>query len=212
MPTPLGQLTEKYHEINYMKSNFTGLHQRDNTFQDYTARESRSAAAEATLDSERFVCDIEQPPDVKSGAMQQAGEESKCNKIDAESFDWSSGANISEETKEYIGKIMGRGLQRRLRSKTRNKAFRKPVVVTRLRRPLLLCELDDIVVVYDSSKKQVFHWFVNMEDGELTARERNFLHNIQRWEPLDCGRCTEAIIEATKELESIGAMIRYLLG
>ena len=38
--------------------------------------------------------------------MQQAGEESKCVKIDADSFDWSSGANIPEETKEYIWKIM----------------------------------------------------------------------------------------------------------
>ena len=44
--------------------------------------------------------------------MQQAGEESKCKKIDAESVDWSSGASIPEETKENIGKIMDRGLQR----------------------------------------------------------------------------------------------------
>ena len=50
-----------------MTSHLTGLHQRDKTFQDYIARESRSAAAEVTLDSECFVCDIEQPPDVKVG-------------------------------------------------------------------------------------------------------------------------------------------------
>ena len=79
--------------------------------------------------------------------MQQAGEESKCDKIDAESFDRSSGGDISKETKEYVGRIMERGLQRRLKSKTRNKAFRKTVVDTRLRRPRLLCQSDDIVVV-----------------------------------------------------------------
>ena len=146
MPTPPSQLTEKSHEINYMTSHLTGLHQRDKTFQDYVARESRSAAAEVTLDSERFVCEIEQPLDIESGAMQQAGEESKCDKINSDSFDWSSGANISEETKEYIGRTMDGGLQRRLRSQTRNKAFRKTVVDTSLRRPLLLCESDDIVV------------------------------------------------------------------
>ena len=112
MPTPPSQLTEKSHEMNYMTSHLTGLHQRDKTFQDYIARESRSAAAEVTLDSECFVCDIEQPPDVKSGGMQQAGEENKCDKINADSFDWPSGANISEEAKQYIGKIMDRGLQR----------------------------------------------------------------------------------------------------
>ena len=149
-----------------MTSHLTGLYHRDNTFQGYTARESRSAAAEATLDSECFVCDIEQPPDVKSGAMQQAGEESKCDKIDAESLDWSSGAGIPEETKEYIGRIMDRGLQRRLTSKTRNKTFRKTLVDTRLRRPRLLCESDNIVVIYDSTEKEVFHWFVKMEDSE----------------------------------------------
>ena len=164
------------------------------------------------MDSKCFACDIEQPPDVKSGATQLAGEESTCDKIDAKSFDWSSGANISEETKEYIGKIMDRGLQRQLRSKTRNKAFRKTVVDTHLHRPQLLCESDDAVVIYDSTEKQVFHWFEKMEDGELTTRERNFLHNIQRWEPPDRGRYAEAIIEAKEELESIGAMIRYLLG
>ena len=108
MPTPPGQLTEKSHEINYTTSHLTGLHQRENAFHYFTARESYSASAGATLDSECLVCDIEQPPDVERGAMQQAGEESKCDKIDAESFDWSSGANISEETKEYIGKIIDR--------------------------------------------------------------------------------------------------------
>ena len=107
---------------------------------------------------------------------------------------------------------MDRGLQRQLRSKTRNKAFRKTVVDTSLRRPLLLCESDNIVVAYDSTDKQVFHWFVKMEDGELTTRERNFLQNIQRWEPPDRGRYAEAIIEAKEELEFIGAMVRYLLG
>ena len=69
--------------------------------------------------------------------MQQAGEESKCDKIDAESFDWSSDANIPEETKEYIWKIMDRGIQW-LRNKTRNKVFCKMVVDTCLRRPQLL--------------------------------------------------------------------------
>ena len=54
MPTPPSQLTEKSHEISYMKSHLTDLHQRDDTFHDYTARESCSAAAEATLDSECF--------------------------------------------------------------------------------------------------------------------------------------------------------------
>ena len=67
MPTPPSQLTEKSHEINSMTSHLTGLHQWDNTFQVYTARESRSAACEARLDSECLVCDTEQPPDVKSG-------------------------------------------------------------------------------------------------------------------------------------------------
>ena len=84
-----------------------------------------------------------------------------------------------KETKECIGKTMDRGLQRQLRSKTRNKAFRKTVVDTRLHRPRLFCEPDDIVVIYDSTEKEVFHWFVKMEDSELTAQGRSFLHNIQ---------------------------------
>ena len=78
--------------------------------------------------------------------MRQAGEESKCDYTDEESSDWSSSDDIPEETK-YIEKIMDRGLQRRLRNKTRNKTFRKTVVDTRLRRPRLLCQSDDIVVV-----------------------------------------------------------------
>ena len=72
--------------------------------------------------------------------------------MDADSFDWSSGANVSEETKAHIGKIMDRGLQR-LRSKTRNKVLRETVVDTRLRIPRLFCESDDIVVVYNSTDK-----------------------------------------------------------
>ena len=97
--------------------------------------------------------------------MQQAGEESNCDKIEAERFGWSSGAIISEETKDYIGKIIDRGLQRRLRSKTRNKTFRKTVVDTRLRRPRLLCKSDEFVVVFDSTEKEVFHWLVILFTG-----------------------------------------------
>ena len=60
-----------------------------------------------------------------------------------------------------------------------------------------------------------------MKDGETTARERNFLDGdsmarggnvLHQWEPPDRGHYVEAINEATEELESIGAMIRYLLG
>ena len=43
--------------------------------------------------------------------MQQPGEESNSENVHAESFDWSSSANTSEETKAYIGKIMDRGLE-----------------------------------------------------------------------------------------------------
>ena len=109
------------------------------------------------MDSACFVWDIEQPPDVKSGAMQQAGDTSNCDKLDAKNFEWPSGASIREEVKEYIGKIMDRGLQRRPWSKTRNKAFRKTVVYTRLRRPRVLCESDAVVVIYDSTEKRVFY-------------------------------------------------------
>ena len=70
-----------------------------------------------------------------------------------------------------------------------------------------MCDSDDIVVIYDITEKEVFFWIVKMEDSELTARERNFLHNIQRWEPPDRGRYAEALNEATEELESIGAII-----
>ena len=86
------------------------------------------------------------------------------------------------------------------------------MIDTCLRRPRLLCDSNNIVIIYDSTEKEVFHWFVKMEDGELTTRERNVLHTVQRWEPLDGGHYAEAIIEATEELESIGARIRYLLG
>ena len=58
MPTPPGKLTEKSHEINSMTSHLTGPCHRDNAFRVYTAHESRSAAAEATFDSEYFVCNI----------------------------------------------------------------------------------------------------------------------------------------------------------
>ena len=66
--------------------------------------------------------------------------------------------------------------------------FRKTVVDTRLRRPRLVCDSDDIVVLYDSTEKEVFHRLMKLEDSELTTREQNFLHNIQRWEPPDRGR------------------------
>ena len=97
--------------------------------------------------------------------MQQAGEESKCKMIDAESVDWSSGASIPEETSENIGKNHGQGTTTATlqRSKTRNKAFCKMVVDTRLRRPRLLYESDNIVVVYDSTDKEVFRWFVRWQ-------------------------------------------------
>ena len=60
-------------------------------------------------------------------------------------------------------------------------------------RPQLLCESDDIVVIYNSTEKEVFHWFVKKEDSELTGQEWNFLHNVKRWEPPDRGHHAKAI-------------------
>ena len=71
MHTAPGQLTENPQEISPMMSHFTGLHDRYTTLRDYTARESRFAAAEELLVvSQCFVCDTEQTRDVKNGAVQ----------------------------------------------------------------------------------------------------------------------------------------------
>ena len=69
--------------------------------------------------------------------VQESDEECKydCDSDDAKSSDWSDSANIPKEAKEYIGKITDSVL--RLRDKTRNKAFRKAVVDTCLRKPRL---------------------------------------------------------------------------
>ena len=63
------------------------------------------------------------------------------------------------------------------------------------------------MTIYEIADNEVAHWFVKLEDSQLTGREHNFLLSIQRWEPANRGRYTEAIDEATKELKSMGAMI-----
>ena len=53
---------------------------------------------------------------------------------------------------------------------------------------------------------------MKLEDSQLTGREHHFLLNSQRREPPDHGRYAEAVDEATNELDSMGAMMRYLHG
>jgi len=68
------------------------------------------------------------------------------------SCDWSNSANISEETKEYIGKIIEGRFQRLLRDKARNKRVFEDLDVWATQTILLLCWLVSVVSKNKSSK------------------------------------------------------------
>lgn len=87
-------------------------------------------------------------------------------------YDRRNSANIPEESKKYVGKISYGWRITRTAEEVRNKAAR----VRRnrgLRRPRLSCESDDTVVIYDIT--EVSHWFVKLDDSQLTGREHNVL-------------------------------------
>jgi hypothetical protein len=115
-------------------------------------------------------------------------------------------------TKEYVGSIKDRALLRRLKDKRRNKAFRKTVIDKTHSDRLLLCDADDIVVMYNCSKKQVHHWFVKQPSPKLIAVERECLVSLEKQESLDNGLNECDVSEATKQLLFLRSVISHLLG
>lgn len=113
--------------------------------------------------------------------------------------------------KEYIGSVTDKPLLRRLKYKHRNTDFRKTVLDTRTPEHFLLCDSDDIVIMYNCSSKRVHHWFVKQTRSKLISIERECMDNIKRWEPPDRD-CTDDVTAATHQLHYLSSVIRDLLG
>ena len=131
------------------------------------ARDSRAPDGETADGGQTDPQPSSEPFDTEGGVGQQAPDELLLSDVDdAQPL---HSAAFQEEVKSYVGSFMDRGLQRRLRSKTRNQEFRKTVVDA--------CASDDIVVVFNANGT-MHHWFVQQKTNKLTDEERTFLHNI----------------------------------
>jgi len=114
-------------------------------------------------------------------------------------------------TTEYIGTIRDKSVLQRLKDRRRNLAFRKIVLNTIHPDHLLLCDSDDIVVMFNCVTRRVHHWFVKQPDNKLIDVERTCLDRLKRWEPPDTDLGEDDVSEATKQLHFLRTVIRSLL-
>jgi len=114
-------------------------------------------------------------------------------------------------TKEYIGSIVDKAVLRRLKDRRRNHAFRKIVLDYLHPDRLLLCDSDDIVVMFNCTTRRVHHWFIKQPNAKLVEVERSCLDHLKRWEPPDGGLDEHDVIEATNQLAFLSSVIRDLL-
>ena len=75
----------------------------------------------------------------------------------------------------------------------------------------LICESDDIVVLYDSRIQAVCHWFVKQDRCRLKEKELEVLHCLSKWTPANPVKHRLEIHRATEELGHITDLIHELM-
>ena len=218
LPTPPTKMTENnscgINEPNNIADPIGLLHvnKAGRTFQRDVGPDSARAAHEADLglpfiqDSECVVVSTNQLIDTIVQAPDSESEgETKSD------YSEDMPAEPPPGTTEYIGSIRDKSILQRLKDRRRNLAFRKIVLNTIHPDHLLLCDSDDIVVMFNCVTRRVHHWFVKQPDNKLIDVERTCLDRLKRWEPPDTDLGEDDVSEATKQLHFLRTVIRSLL-
>ena len=91
--------------------------------------------------------------------------------------------------KNYVAESMDRPLQRRLRDTHRNCTQRRVVTHDNQDKPLMICETDDMVFVYNPEERsssdktgKITYWFAKQDPKRLLQEEMDYLqkHHLQR--------------------------------
>ena len=117
-----------------------------------------------------------------------------------------------QTVKEYVGEIRDRGLLHRLKDSNRNKAFRKIVLDYRFHEKSLICDSDDIAIIYDCQTQTVSHWFIKDHSRRLHDDENNAVCFLKQWGPADRRKYREECERALEHLDHITSLIAHLLG
>ena len=120
--------------------------------------------------------------------------------------------------REYVSSLTDRSLQRRLRDKQQNKAFRTIAIHhAENNRTVLMLESDDIVLEFtcptDLEESKFLFYYIKQEEKNMLEEERRKLANLRR------GQCVtsrqhhaDVIARATEELTTLRSRILFLLG
>lgn len=115
-----------------------------------------------------------------------------------------------QEIKTYVGEIMNKSLQNRLRDTRRNTGFRKVVCDGNGE---LLCDSDDVIFVIGETGR-IRTWFFKQEERErLTEEEWAWQASLRTMEPVDRGPSRDQCQETeTQDLPVVMDLVRYYLG
>jgi hypothetical protein len=117
--------------------------------------------------------------------------------------------------KSSVANFTARLMQRRLRDSERNNTFRKVAVQETESARVLLCESDDIVLVYSCQSQWddcAVHWFVKQDERRMSSEDRVKLTNLRKGRSIDNTEHTDIQARAQRVLQTLRGLIKFYLG
>ena len=112
-----------------------------------------------------------------------------------------------------LSKVLDTFRLRQLRSESRNLAARKVVLDRRYSRERLLCESDDLVVIYDCKRQVMIDWFIRKDrKRRLTHFEEDALNCVMMWSPVCSEKYKATCDMLSRKVAVLASAIRHLYG
>lgn len=118
-------------------------------------------------------------------------------------------ADIANKLREVLDSFR----QKQLRSESRNLAARKVVLDRRYERERLLCESDDLMIIYDCKLQLVLDWFIRKDKRRrLTHFEEDAQNCAMVWSPVCNEKYKPTCDMLSRKVAVLASAIRHFFG
>ena len=112
-----------------------------------------------------------------------------------------------------LRKVLDSFRQRQLQSESRNLAARKVVLDRRYDRERLLCESDDLMVIYDCKRQTLIDWFIRKDKKrKLTHFEEDAQNCVMVWSPVCSEKYKATCDMLSRKVAVLASAIRHFYG
>ena len=112
-----------------------------------------------------------------------------------------------------VSEVADKFRQAQLRSDSRNLVAQKVVLDKRYDRERLLCESDDLLILYDCKRKAMLDWFIRKDTRrKMTQLEEDAQNCLKVWSPVTNEKYQPACAMLSRNTAILAAAVRPVLG